>query len=141
MVDSQRRLTMPKIWRLASDTAETQFYLIPGRDHRIMILTEEKMNAVFDHLEDISFANGDTIASLEDIASRIQQVSLDKQGRFALSAELAEFAGIKEQAVFKGALTYGTLTSPEYIADAAAPRNSSFDQFVKLDERPAVKTT
>ncbi len=135
-VDSQRRLTMPKVWRLPTDTMDTQFYLLPGQNHRIMVLTEEKMNAVFDHLDDISFANGDTIASMEDIASRTQRISLDKQGRFSLDPELAEYAGIKDVAIFKGALAYGTLTSPEYASEnTTAPKSSSFEQFVRLDER------
>jgi DNA-binding transcriptional regulator/RsmH inhibitor MraZ len=134
VVDGQRRVTMPKIWRLPSDTPETEFYLIPGRGRRIMILTEEKMNSVYDNVEDICFADGDKILSLEDIASRIQRVTLDKQGRFALNPELAEFSGINEQAVFKGALAYGILMAPECAAtDSPAPSNSSFDKFVELE--------
>lgn len=134
VMDAQRRVIMPKSWRLPSDTPETEFYLIPGRDHRIMILTEEKMNAVYDNVEDICFADGDKVFTLEDIASRIQRVTLDKQGRFALSPELVEFAGIQDQAVFKGAFAYGTLTSPEHAGTGAGgPKSSSFDKFVELE--------
>lgn len=134
MVDGQRRVTMPKIWRLPTDTPDTEFYLIPGRGRRIMILTEEKMNAVYDNVEDICFADGEKIVSLEDIASRIQRVTLDKQGRFALNPDLAEFSGITDQAVFKGAIAYGTLMSPASAnTESPAPSNSSFDKFVELE--------
>ena len=134
MVDGQRRVTMPKIWRLPTDTPDTEFYLIPGRGRRIMILTEEKMNAVYDNVEDICFADGEKIVSLEDIASRIQRVTLDKQGRFALNPDLAEFSGITDQAVFKGASADGTLMSPASAnTESPAPSNSSFDKFVELE--------
>ena len=134
MVDGQRRVTMPKIWRLPTDTPDTEFYLIPGRGRRIMILTEEKMNAVYANVEDICFADGEKIVSLEDIASRIQRVTLDKQGRFALNPDLAEFSGITDQAVFKGASADGTLMSPASAnTESPAPSNSSFDKFVELE--------
>ena len=136
VVDGQHRVTMPKIWRLPTDTTETSFFLLPGVDHRIMVLTEEKMNAVFDKMEDVSFASGEDIAGLEDIASKTQQVTLDKQGRFAINKELLDFAGITDTAVFRGAIAYGTITSPQYAdaADKTTPKDSSFSLFVALSK-------
>jgi DNA-binding transcriptional regulator/RsmH inhibitor MraZ len=136
VVDGQHRVTMPKIWRLPTDTAETVFYLLPGCDHRIMVLTEEKMNAVFDNLDEVSFASGEDIAGMEDIASRTQPVTLDKQGRFAIDKELLDFAGITDKAVFRGALAYGTITSPQYacVGEKSSPKDSSFSLFVALSK-------
>ena len=86
------------------------------------------------NLPRLGLADGEKIVSLEDIASRIQRVTLDKQGRFALNPDLAEFSGITDQAVFKGAIAYGTLMSPASAnTESPAPSNSSFDKFVELE--------
>lgn len=134
-VDGQRRVTFPKLWRLKSDTDDTQFYLVPGRDHRIQVVTEERMGAIFDALEEnSSLADRQVADSFTDIASRIQVVSLDKQGRFALNSELAQFAGISDKAVFLGSLNYGTLVSPDGAGDNGSPSESSFDRLQQLEE-------
>ena len=134
-VDGQRRLTFPKLWRLKSDTEDTQFYLVPGRDRRIQVVTEERMSAIFDAVEESgSLADRQLAESFTDIASRIQVFSLDKQGRFAINSELAQFAGIKDKAIFLGSLNYGTLVAPESVNDNAAPSESSFDRLQQLEE-------
>ncbi len=133
-VDSQRRLALPRTWRLPSDDAATNFYLVPGRARRIQVVTEEKMQSIFEKLESSSLANDDKIAAYTDIASKIQIVNLDSHGRFVLSPELAEFAGIKDKALFLGSMVYGTLLAPESWQDREAPLSSSFDLLQKIEE-------
>ena len=133
-VDKQRRLTMPRAWRLSSDTAATQFYIMPGRNNRLQIVTEERMGALFDTLDSISVANGDNIASFTDIASRIQAVTLDQQGRFALNPDLAAYAGITDKAVFLGSITCGTLVSAQGADSQPEPKASSFDLIQGYEE-------
>ncbi len=133
-VDSQRRLALPRSWRLPTDQPDTNFYLVPGRARRIQVVTEEKMQAIFQRLENSSLANDDKIAAYTDIASKIQIVNLDSHGRFVLSADLAEFAGIKDKAVFLGSMVYGTILAPEAWQERQAPLNSSFDLLQKIEE-------
>ncbi|MCQ2397008.1 MAG: MraZ N-terminal domain containing protein [Lentisphaeria bacterium] len=133
-VDSQRRLSMPRAWRLPNDDENTQFYLVPGRARRIQIVTEEKMQDIFEKLENSSLANEDKIAAYTDIASKIQPVTLDSHGRFSLSAELAEFSGIKDKAVFLGSMVYGTLMAADAWKDRQTPLASSFDLLQKIEE-------
>ena len=134
-VDGQRRLTFPKLWRLKSDTEDTCFYLVPGRDKRIQVVTEERIGAIFDALEEnSSLADRQVADSFTDIASRIQVVSLDKQGRISLSSELAQFADITDKAVFLGSLNYGTLVAPGNVSESSSPAESSFDRLQQLEE-------
>ena len=138
-VDGQHRVTMPKIWRLPSDTPVTAFFLVPGPHHRIIIVTEEDMAGFYDKiLGNVSFSSGDDVASLEDVASKMQMVNLDKQGRFAINKWLLDYTGIGDMAVFKGAYRYATITSPEFAAmtDGPAPKASSmalFDTLMKKE--------
>ncbi len=133
-VDKQRRLTMPRAWRLSTDNENTQFYIMPGKNGRLQIITEERMGTLYDTLENTPLANGDNIASFTDIASRIQAVTLDQQGRFALNPDLAAYAGITDKAVFLGSITCGTLVSAQDAGDHQAPRTSSFDLIQGYEE-------
>ncbi|MCQ2403023.1 MAG: division/cell wall cluster transcriptional repressor MraZ [Lentisphaeria bacterium] len=125
---------MPRSWRLPTDTDETAFYLVPGRSRRIQVVTEEKMQAIYDKLENSSLANDDKIAAYTDIASMIQVVTLDSHGRFALSPELAKFAGIKTKAVFLGSIIYGTLMAEDAWQERQTPLSSSFDLLQQIEE-------
>ena len=134
-VDGQRRLTLPKTWRLPSDAEDTVFYLMPGHNRRIFLVTEERMESIYDSIVGSSMASNDKMDSYIDIGSKIQEIVLDKQGRFALNPTLAEFAGIKDKAVFLGSLVYGVLVAPENWQDRNAPRESSLDILQKMEER------
>ncbi len=125
---------MPRSWRLPTDTDDTQFYLIPGRARRIQVVTEEKMQSIFEKLENSSLANDDKIAAYTDIASKIQIVTLDSHGRFALSPTLAEFAGIKDKAVFLGSMVYGTIMAADEWQERQTPLASSFDLLQQIEE-------
>ena len=133
-VDSQRRVTMPRSWRLPSDTEETAFYLMPGRGRRIQIVTQERMDAIFDALESTSVVNDDKMSAFTDVASKIQVVTLDKQGRFAISPELTKHAGITTQAVFLGSITCGTILAPGEWTQRDTPLPSNLDILQQLEE-------
>lgn len=135
-VDAQRRLTMPKGWRLPSDNEDTVFYLIPGRKNQICLVTEERIDRIYDKIVESSMASGDKMDSYTDIGSKIQEIVLDKQGRFALSPLLAEFAQIKDKAVFLGSMICGVIVAPENWQDRVAPRESSLDILQVMEEQP-----
>ena len=135
-VDAQRRLTMPKGWRLPSDSDDTLFYLIPGRHQQICLVTEDRVDRILEKIVDSSMASDDKMASYTDLGSKIQEAILDKQGRFALSPLLAEFAGIKDKAVFLGSMICGVIVAPENWQNRVAPLESSLDILQLMEERP-----
>jgi len=134
-VDGQRRLAMPKSWRLPADDENTQFFLVPGRNHRIFVITEDRASRLFESAEKISVLDGDGMGACEDIASKLQIVTLDKQGRFALDPALAAHAEISNKAVFLGAIFCGTIVSPEHRQELANPSDMSLDLLQRIEER------
>lgn len=137
--DAQRRVTMPKAWRLPTDTEDTQFFLIPGRNQRIHLVTEEQMERFLTDLMGSSVADGDRMESYTDIGAKIQIVTLDRQGRFAISSALAEFAGISDKVVFLGSMINGTIIAQDKWQDCTSPRESSWDMLQKIHESAASK--
>ncbi|MDD3952617.1 MAG: hypothetical protein PHY82_01730 [Lentisphaeria bacterium] len=134
-VDGQRRLAMPKSWRLSTDDENTQFFLIPGRNHRIFVITEDRASRLFESAEKISVLDGDGMGACEDIASKLQIVTLDKQGRFALDPALAAHAEIGSKAVFLGAIFCGTIVAPEHRQELTNPSDMSLDLLQRIEER------
>ena len=134
-VDGQRRLAMPKSWRLSADDENTQFFLIPGRNHRIFVITEDRASRLFESAEKISVLDGDGMGACEDIASKLQIVTLDKQGRFALDPALAAHAEIGSKAVFLGAIFCGTIVAPEHRQELTNPSDMSLDLLQRIEER------
>lgn len=134
-VDGQRRLAMPKSWRLPDDDENVQFFLLPGRNHRIFVITEDRAARLFESAEKISILDGEGMGACEDIASKLQIVSLDKQGRFALDPVLAAHAGISNKAVFLGAIFCGTIVAPEHKEEATNPKDMSLDLLQRIEER------
>ena len=117
-----------------SDTEDTPFYLIPGRNHRIHIVTEEQMDRLLEGIMDSSLADEDRMDSYTDIGSKIQMVTLDKQGRFPISQTLAEYAGIGDKVVFLGSMVFGTILPQESWANRTSPKDSSLDMIQKIQE-------
>lgn len=134
-VDGQRRLAMPKNWRLPNDDESTPFFLLPGRHHRIFVITEDRATRLFESAEKISVLDGEGMGACEDIASKLQIVSLDKQGRFALDPALAAHAEISNKAVFLGAIFCGTIVSPEHRQELTNPSEMSLDLLQRIEER------
>ena len=135
-VDAQRRLTMPKGWRLPSDNEDTMFFLIPGRRKQICVFTEERMDRILEKINDSSMASDDKMDAYRDVGSKIQEIVLDKQGRFAFNPVLAEFAGIKDKAVFIGSMICGVIVAPENWQNRVTPLESSLDILQLMEERP-----
>ena len=133
-VDKQRRLTMPRAWRLPTDTDDTAFYLMPGPNHMIMMVTEERMNAVVQGLEDRSLMNKEDHLSKTFLASQSQEIQLDKQGRFQLNQNLAKYAQIEENAVFLGSFDTGTIASPNNWSEEDTSNESIFDRFLAIED-------
>jgi len=138
-VDGQRRLAMPKNWRLSTDTEDTQFYLLPGRNKRIYVLTEERFNRILESADNIAIMDGDGIFSYEGIGSQLQLATLDKQGRFQLNANLAIHAEIDKKAVFCGAIFCGTIVSPENIRSDETAKEQSYNYLQRVEERSISK--
>ncbi|HQL09834.1 division/cell wall cluster transcriptional repressor MraZ [Oligosphaera ethanolica] len=112
-VDAQRRVAMPKNWRLASDTEDTHFFLIPGPQRTIQLVTSEHFQRLMIRARAVAISDPEESNRISGLASHAQEIIPDKHGRFAISPVLFQYAGLKDKAVMVGALTFGRIMTPE----------------------------
>ena len=112
-VDPQGRLVFPKPWRLSTDDVNTMFILAPGLDRGIDVYTPEVFKGTF---EKALLAPKDAFTQnyLSIYANHCQQITLDKQGRFAVAEKLRNYANLSTKAEFVGAITYGRIFNPSH---------------------------
>ena len=111
-VDSQGRLVFPKIWRKPTDNDKTVFVLSPGLDLSIDVNAHEVFMNTFNKAIEAS-RDVVTQLNLTFYGSFCQEITLDKQGRFAISKNLLNYAQITNQADFVGTITYGRIFAKE----------------------------
>jgi len=133
-VDSQRRIVFPRAWRLPTDDENTKFFLMPSRGGTIRVLTEEQLEEVYEMLEDRSLMDEKEMDAVASIASRIQTITLDGQGRFQLNQDLMDHAGIRKGALFQGTIRVGTLRRLDEDAPKKPVGEQEFDSYQKLEE-------
>jgi MraZ protein len=112
-VDAQRRVAIPKNWRLASDTDATRFFLIPGPQHTIQLLTSEHFQRLMIRARAVAISDPEESNRISFLASQAQEIIPDKHGRFAINPLLFQYAGLKDKAVMIGAFTFGRIMTPE----------------------------
>ena len=153
-MDKQRRLIMPKPWRLSTDKIAkssakedegdssvsteglTPFYLMPWTvegKQVIYVFDVEEMAHVSANWENISPFSNDAQAHFMDYASRIQMVTMDSQWRFQLNTYLTKYAGLdplrKDGVAFSGSWRWGLLLNADDW-DADAPMNAATLSFM-----------
>lgn len=140
VVDAQRRLALPKLWRLDSDTENTRFLISPGPGPSINFHT-------FDHFQELlrramsAPEDEESQNYLTQTAAYSSVVTLDKQGRFSLTPQLMEYAGIKDKVICVGVWTYGRIMSPENYAANKVPLSQSISYQSSLKPKATITET
>ncbi|HOG50638.1 MAG TPA: hypothetical protein PKY10_08615 [Lentisphaeria bacterium] len=132
VIDTQRRVVMPKAWRLSSDTENTKFYLIPDSSSSIQIITVEDYRLLSHQIRYTPSASAEEANLRSSIAIYSQEIQLDKQGRFAISPELMQYAGLSDKVAFVGAFTHGRIFAPENWEKSQAPTKESVKYMTDL---------
>ncbi len=104
-IDRQRRVAIPSDWRGKKDTV---FYVIPGTNEEISVLSEKEFNKmILGPAEGVEFTDADSADALSDLGSMGQVCKCDSQGRICLSSDLLEYAGLEVSgmALLKGSVT------------------------------------
>jgi MraZ protein len=110
-IDPQRRLPLPREWR---PEERMLFYLIPGREQVVHVMTEARFEAeLMGEAEQGSWASAQDAHTLRAVGSRSHRCYCDRQGRITLTPLLLEHAGLTDRAVVIGAFTTIQILSPE----------------------------
>jgi len=112
VVDSQRRLAIPKAWRLATDTEGTRFFLTLGSGPSLEFYEysefERRRAIAIQKMVDV---RSDLLATSSAKYSAI--ITLDKQGRFVIPQHLMDVAKIKTDVYCDGSFSCGRIIAME----------------------------
>ena len=100
-LDDKNRLTIPSLWRWVHTDEET-FLAIPHPDSYIAVLPPARVDKLLAQIGDMKLSDRDAQAVKARIFSDALSFTLDKQGRFGVSADLLRHAGIAKDAVLSG---------------------------------------
>ena len=108
VVDSQRRLAIPKLWRLDSDTEETEFFLTlasgPSLEFYEIEEYARRQAIIKEMLKD---EDSEFLASGSGMYSTT--VKLDRQGRFVIPQILQDAAEIQTKVYCIGLMNFGRI--------------------------------
>lgn len=115
-LDQQRRILMPREWRLDSDSGNTKFYIVPAAPNIVKIYDQEHFDKFISYFNQLDENDPDVQDAQMLMGALTSTITPDKQGRFSLSNELIEFGGFPTDGtklVLVGAITYGRIVTLE----------------------------
>ena len=96
-IDSQRRIAIPKDWRIKG--GENRFYILPGRHNALQLMTYASFKRLAEKLRKVSIADPKASIALARLGAKARECRCDKQGRIGITESLLEYAEIKKNAV------------------------------------------
>jgi MraZ protein len=108
--DDKGRLTIPAKLR---ELPETGAYVVQGLDRNLMVLPPDVFQVLYDRLMGMSLTNPAARQLRHIILGNALPVVPDGAGRILLSANLREYANLKDNVVFVGQGDYFEIWSPE----------------------------
>ncbi len=105
-IDAQRRIAIPREWRIDDGKKNQIFFLFPGRNHTVQALPEALFESeILMKVQKVSIADETKMRALARIGSIASRTVCDKQGRITLTESLMQHAGLERDAMLVGALT------------------------------------
>ena len=115
VVDSQRRLAIPKAWRFDSDPESLEFYLCLGAGPSLEFYEYEEFERRLELQEQKRIdEQSEYYATASNMYSMI--FTLDKQGRFILPQYMLDVAEITSKVYLIGSGNFGSIYAPEVWA-------------------------
>jgi len=111
-LDDKSRLTIPSGWRIAH-TEEDEFIALPHPDGYIAVLPPTEVDRLYEKAAGKELSDSEAQDVLTQLFAHAQTLRFDKQGRFGLTEELLEHAGVAKEAVLAGSLSKFAIWSPE----------------------------
>ncbi len=134
-IDSQRRVAIPREWRLKKVGDDPVFYLMPGRDKSIQILPQNLFETgIMQTISRVPVTNAGKMRAIAQIGAKTSKSQCDKQGRITLTPYLMEYSGLQDQAVLIGGFSSIQVMSPESWEQAEMDNEDMLDQIEKIQE-------
>ena len=127
-LDPKKRLTIPSGWRRAMGNPEFVFAMRDRREQCINILPKAQMDALLASINGGGLFDPSRSRLLEAIASKIEQLDIDVQGRIRISDRLLQFANLTTTVVMRGAMDKIRLWAPEAVSPQVVDESAELDQ-------------
>ena len=115
-LDEKSRATIPAVWRWVH-TENESFLAIPHPDGYIAVLPPARVEKLLGQISEMKLSDRDAQAVKARIFSDAWTFTFDKQGRFGLTPELLQHAGIAKDAVLTGMGDTFNILSPSRWAE------------------------
>ncbi|MEO6184346.1 MAG: hypothetical protein ABIP71_14815 [Verrucomicrobiota bacterium] len=114
-VDEKRRVQIPAKWRPSKPEVEFTLILWPKAKEGpcLRVLPPKEMAELMRDIDAMSNGDANKVVLKRFIGTESVQVSVDKAGRICLPEEMAQAAGIKDQAKLVGLLDRFEIWNPE----------------------------
>ena len=129
-LDEKQRIAVPK--SLRGQLLDGQLlYLTPGLDGCLAVYPERAFAALADRLAEGSPAAREVRDYSRLFYSQSHCVEPDRQGRFRVPAELAEWAGLSNEAIVIGVRDHLELWPPDRWEGYISQRDAQYDQLAE----------
>lgn len=139
-VDDKLRVAIPKRLRDALGAAlESGLFIAPGTDGSLALYTEEVLTKLADRLAIASPAQQDVRAFNRLFYAQAEWAELDSQGRVRIPTQLAQSAGIQDDAVLLGVQDHLELWDQSRWQEYLQTRGKQYDEIAEraFSSRPA----
>jgi len=108
-IKSSSRLSLPSNW---SKQLQGGLYLTQGFDQNLLVLTEDKFQALYERISSLNLADPLARLFLRMFLGSASYTELDENESVQLTAELTNYAGIKNKVVLVGQGEYLEVWAP-----------------------------
>lgn len=131
-LDEKMRVTIPALWRLASEGGETFFLKVDRGGACIRATPPEEFAAAVTRLENQGVGPKDVAEFRRMHYAKSRPVTTDKQGRIIIPADYAAAAGIKKEVMLVGAGTRFEIYNPDSWDRVQQAQVSNYDRLADL---------
>lgn len=135
-IDHKGRVAVPPgLRRGAGRKPITTFVVNAGFDHCVHLYTLEQWDRMTQRLRRISQGSAEGRAFKRAFLVHARQVTVDAQGRIAITPSLIAHAGLGKEAILHGADDHIEIWSPERFAEALEPVTKVDGRYETLAEK------
>lgn len=131
-IDDKLRVAIPRRLREAWGCERGQgIFIAPGTDQSLALYTEDAFARLADRLAQASPTRQDVRTFNRLFYARAHRVELDSQGRVRIPLQLAELAGLAEEAVLLGVQDHLEIWAADRWASYLADRQGHYDEIAE----------
>ena len=127
-IDTKGRLIMPA--KLKEDIGE-KFIITKGLDGCLFVYSQKEWQVFEEKLRTFPLTNKDARALMRFFLAGATECEIDKQGRFLISSNLREFAGLEKEVVIIGVLNKIEIWSKDKWLKYSEEENMEADEIAE----------